>query len=155
MSYCRYVDDLLIIFGPNHSDIQEIINDFNSLHPKLRFTEKTEDDCTLNYLDLSISRTPTGLRTAIFRKPTFKDTIIPFTSNHPMQHKYATVRYLYNRIDSYNLQQRQYQQELNTIHNILHNTAFPINPHKPPNLNPDKQITTHTTQNLGLLHIHR
>ena len=77
------MDDILVIFDPNHSDIQEIINDFNSLHPKLRFTAETEDDCTLNYLDLSICRTPTGLRTAIFRKPTFTDTI-PFTSNHPM-----------------------------------------------------------------------
>jgi len=109
INYCRYVDDILIIFDPNHSDIQENINDFNSLHPKLRFTTETEDDCTLNYLDLSICRTSTGLRTAIFRKPTLTDTIIPFTSNHPMQHKYATVRYLYSRLDSYNLHQREYQ----------------------------------------------
>ena len=34
INYCRYVDDILIIFDLNHSDIQEIINDFNSLHPK-------------------------------------------------------------------------------------------------------------------------
>jgi len=124
INYCRYVDDILIIFDPNHSDIQ-IINDFNSLHPKLRFMAETEEDCTLNYLDLSICRTPTGMRTAIFRKPTFTDTIIYFTSNHPMQHKYATIRYLYNRLDSYNLQQREYQQEQNIIHNILHNNPQP------------------------------
>jgi len=35
INYCRYVDDILIIFDPNHTDIQEIINEFNSLHPKL------------------------------------------------------------------------------------------------------------------------
>jgi len=62
-----------------------------------------------------------------------------------MQHKYAAVRYLYDRLDSYNLQQKEYQQELNIIHNILHN-FFPIRPHKLPTPNPDKQITTHTTQ---------
>jgi glycerol-3-phosphate cytidylyltransferase-like family protein len=144
INYCRYVDDILIIFDPNHSNIQEITNDFNSLHPKLQFMAETEDNYTLNYLDLSIRRTPTSLRTAIFRKPTFTDTIIPFTSNHPTQHKYATVRYLYNRLDSYNLKQKEYQQELNIIHNILHNNSFPIKPYKPPNPNPDKQITTHT-----------
>jgi len=149
INYCRYVDDILIIFDPNHSDIQEILDDFNSLHPKLRFTAETEHDCTLNFLDLSICRNPTGLRTAIFRKPTFTDTIIPFTSNHPMQHKYATARYLYNRLDCYNLQQREYQQELNTIHNIPHNNSFPIKPHKHPTPNPDKHITTHTTQKLA------
>jgi hypothetical protein len=86
------------------------------------------------------------LRIAIFRNPTFTDTTISFTSNHLIQHKYAAVRYLYNRLESYNLQQREYQQELNIIHNTLHNNSFPIKPHKPPTPNPDKQITTHTTQ---------
>jgi len=33
INYCRYVDDILKIFDPNHFKIQEIINDFNSLHP--------------------------------------------------------------------------------------------------------------------------
>ena len=132
INYCRYVDDILIIFDPNHSNILEIINDFNSLHPKLQFTAETEKDYTLNYLYLSISRTPTGLNAAIFRKPTFTDTIKPFTSNHPTQHKYATVRYLYSRLNSYNLNQQEYQQELNIIHNIPHNNSFPIKPHKSP-----------------------
>jgi len=63
-----------------------------------------------------------------------------------IQHKYATARYLYNRLDSYNLQQRKYQQELNIIHNILHNNSFPIKPHKPQTPNPDKPTNTHTTQ---------
>jgi len=138
INYCRYVEDILIIFDPNHSNIPEIINVFKSLHPKLQFTAETEKDYTFNYLDLSISRTPTGLSIAIFRKPIFTDTIIPFTSNHPMQHKYTTVRYLYNRLDSYNLNQQEYQQEFNIIHNILHNNCFPIKPHKPPTPNRDK-----------------
>jgi len=54
--------------------------------------------------------------------------------------------YLYKRLNSYNLQQREYQQELNMIHNILHNNSFPIKLHKPPTPNLDKQTTTHTTQ---------
>ena len=138
IDYCRYVDDILIIFDINHSNIYDITNDFNSLHPKLHFTAETEIDRNLNYLDISIHRTPTHLTTAIFRKPTFTDTIIPFTSNHPMQHKYAAVRYLYNRLDSYDLDQQAYQQELNTIHNILHNNSFPIVPHRTRTPNRDK-----------------
>ena len=67
-NYCRYVDDIVILFDPSHSIIHEIINDFNSLHLKVRFMAETEDDYILNYLQLSICRTPTGLRTAIFRK---------------------------------------------------------------------------------------
>ena len=146
INYCRYVDDILIIFDPNHSDIQTILNDFNALHPKLQFTAEIEEDCTLNYLALSICRTPTGLRTAIYRKPRFTDTIIPYTSNHPIQHKYAAFRYLYNRLNSYNLQQSEHQDELNLIYNILHNNTFPIKPHKPETPNPNKQAPPHSTQ---------
>jgi len=109
INYCRYVDDILIIFDTNHSNVLEIINDFNSLHPKLRFTAETEEDYTLNYTDLLINRTPTNLNAAILRKPTFTDTIVPFKSSHPTQHKYATVIYLYNRLNSYNLNQQEYQ----------------------------------------------
>jgi hypothetical protein len=105
INYCRYMDDIILIFDSNHSNTQKILNDFNSLHPKLLFTAETEKDHTLNFLDISILRTPTNMRTAIFRKPTFTDTIIPFTSNHPTNHKYATVKFLYNRLDTYNLQQ--------------------------------------------------
>jgi len=55
-----------------------------------------------------------------------------FSSNHPTRHKYATVRHLYNRLDPYNLQQEEYQQELNIKDNILYNNYSPIKPHKPP-----------------------
>jgi len=48
------------------------------------------------------------------------DTIIPYTSNHPTEHKYAAVRFL----------EKEYQQELNVIQNILYNNSFPIKPQK-------------------------
>ena len=97
-------------------------------------------------MDISIHRTPTNLRTAIYRKPTFTDTIIPFTSNHPTHHKYAAIRRLYNRLITYNQQHKECLHELNIIHNILHNNSFPIRPHKPPTLNTRKQVTPRPTQ---------
>jgi len=98
IDYFRYVDDILLIFDPNHSDIQSILTDFNELHPNLHFTAETERDNTINYLDFSIHKTPHGLKTSIYSKPTFTESTIPYTSNHPTQHKYAVVRFLYNRL---------------------------------------------------------
>ena len=95
------------------------------------FTAEVETNQTLNFLDITIQKTPTNLKIAIYRKPTFTDVIIPYTSNHPAHHKYAAVRFLYNRLNSYGLQHKEYQTELNTIHNILWNNSFPIKPHKP------------------------
>jgi hypothetical protein len=103
INYWRYVD-ILIAFDPDHSSLQAITYDFSNLHPNLQFTAEPKQDNTLNYLDISLHKTPTGLNTSIYRKPTFTDTIIPYTSNHPAQHKYAAVRYLYNRLHTYDLE---------------------------------------------------
>jgi len=77
-------------------------------------------------------RKSTGITTSIYRKPTFTDSIIPYTSNHPAQHKYAAVRFLFNRLNTYNLDNEEYLHELIIIHNILYNNALQIKPQKPP-----------------------
>jgi hypothetical protein len=141
-NYCRYVDDIFLMFDSEHTNIQKILDDFKSLHPKLHFTAEAEKDHTLNYLDTSLHRGPTNITTSIYRKPTSTDTIIPFNSNHPAQHKCATIRYLYNRLNSYNLQKEDYQHELSTIHNILHNNTFPFEHSKPRTRNRQKPPTT-------------
>jgi hypothetical protein len=86
INYWRNVDDILLIFDSNHTNIQEILDDFNALHPKLHFTAEAERDHTISYLDISIHRTPTSIKTSIYRKATFTDTIIPYTFNHPSHH---------------------------------------------------------------------
>ena len=131
--------DILLAFDPNHTNIQAIVHDFNAIHPKLQFTAETERDNTLNYLDISIHRTPTGMKTSIYRiyriylyiPYTYTNTIIPYTSNHPTQHRYATVKFLYNRLNTYDLEKEEHEHELNIIHNILHYNSFPIKHQKP------------------------
>jgi hypothetical protein len=98
----------------------------------------------INYLDITIHRTPCGLKTAIYRKPSFTDTIIPHNSNHPPTHKFAAVKYLYNRLEKYNLQHDEYQLELQTIQTILHNNNLPTHPHIP------RKRTTKTNENTSL-----
>jgi hypothetical protein len=56
---------------------------------------------------------------------------MPYTFNKPTHHKYAAVRFLFNRLNSYNLKHDEYQHELNIIYNILQNNGFPITSHKP------------------------
>ena len=128
INYFRYVDDILLIYDSSQTNIQAILEDFNSIHPNLTFTGETEHENMLNFLDITIHKTPQNIKISIYRKPTYTDTIIPYTSNHPPQHKYSAIRFLYNRLNSYHLEQDEYQKELNTIHHILHNNSFPIPP---------------------------
>ena len=134
IDYFRYMDDILLIFNSNHTDIQTILNDFNAVHPKLKFTAEIETDNKINYLDLTIHRTPTDWKMSIYRKPTFTDTIVPYTSNHPTQHKFAAIRFLYNRLNTYDLPTGEYERKEQIIHNILENNSSPVRLQKPPSL---------------------
>jgi len=87
---------------------------------------------------ISIDKKLTNMSISIFRKPTYTDTLIPYTSNHPLQQKYAAIRFLYDRLNSYHLQGKEYRHEENIIHNILHNNFYPVLPQKP-NHNHDSQ----------------
>ena len=129
INYFRYVDDILLIYDSSHTDITSILNDFNSTHPNLTFTDELERDNKLSFLDITIHKPPPGIKISIFKKPTFTDTLIPYTSNHPPQHRYSAIRFLYNRLNSYHLNTEEHQREENIIHNILRNNSFPIPSH--------------------------
>jgi len=146
INYFRYVDDILLVYDSSHTDILSTLNDFNSIHPNLTFTDELEQDNKLNFLDITIHITPPSIKISIFRKPTFTDTLVPYTSNHPPQHKYSAIRFLYNRLNSYHLNTEEHQREENIIQNILLNNSFPIASHThhapkrhPPLLPPEKE----------------
>jgi hypothetical protein len=40
VNYFRYVDDVLLIYDSQHTDIHSLLHDFNSIHPNLPFTKK-------------------------------------------------------------------------------------------------------------------
>jgi hypothetical protein len=61
----------------------------------------------------------------------FTDSIIPYSSNPPPQHKHTAIRYLHNRLNTYHLQHEEYK-ELDTIHDIRQNNGFPTNTDPPP-----------------------
>jgi len=121
----------LIIYDFCHIDIEDIQDDFNTLHPNMNFTAELESNNQLNFLDITIHKTPTKWTTSIHRKPSFTESIILQSSNHPPQHKHTALRYLHNRLNTYHLQHDEYKEELVTIHSIMLNNRFPIHTHTP------------------------
>jgi len=87
--------------------------------------------CMKRRVDIAINKSQNDVRISIYRKPTFTNIIIPYSSNHSIQQKYAAIRFLYNRLNTYQLHNEDYSQEENTIHNILYINSFPIRPQKP------------------------
>jgi len=103
--YYTNIDDMLVIYNENCTNIEEFHKLFNTITPDLKFTLEQEKDKKLNSLVITITRTESQLTFDIFRKPTTTDTIIPRDSCHPLEHKIASMRFCINRIDTYLLTQ--------------------------------------------------
>jgi hypothetical protein len=101
IAYFRYVDDILIIYDSHKTNIANVLTTFNNLHPKIKFTSELEQDCKINFLDITIHRSPNEIFTTVYRKPTASGYLIPHDSCHPFQHKLAGIHYLANRIAEY------------------------------------------------------
>jgi len=101
-----------------------LLDQFNNITPKTEFTIEKETEGKINFLDITITRDLDKLSTDIYRKPTYSDAIIPHDSCHPTEHKLAAIRYLYDRMNMYELSSENLQKENSTILQILHNNGF-------------------------------
>lgn len=77
----------------------------------------------------------------VYRKPAFTGTVIPYSANHPIQHKYAAIIYLYNRLRTYQLHNEEYNHEIN----FTHNNSFRIQPLRTPEIKQNQTI--HSVRN--------
>jgi nucleoside-specific outer membrane channel protein Tsx len=57
IDYYRYVDDILIICNAETTNINNTLDEFNLIHPKIKFTIEEEQDNKINYLDITIVKT--------------------------------------------------------------------------------------------------
>jgi hypothetical protein len=58
IDYFRYMDDILLIFGSNHTDIQTVLNNVNAIHPKVKFTAELKTDTKIKLLRRNYSQNP-------------------------------------------------------------------------------------------------
>jgi hypothetical protein len=75
-------------------------------------------------LDLIIQRDVNNFSIDTYRKPTYTDSIITIDSCHPIEHKYAAIRYLQNRLNSYQVSHEKRDKECRIIQDILHNNGY-------------------------------
>ena len=68
--YRRYVDDCFLLFrSPNH--IKPFLHYMNNQHPRIVFTQEAEDNNSLPFLDILITRQNGFFTTSVYQKPTF------------------------------------------------------------------------------------
>jgi hypothetical protein len=101
IGYFCYVDNILIVYNTDTTNIYNVLNNFNNVMPTMNFTIEEEKDNKINFLNITISKENKSLSFNIYRKPTTTDTIIPYNSCHPLEQKLAAIRYITNRNKTY------------------------------------------------------
>ena len=125
--YYRYADDILCIFNGNTRQLEILTNYINKIHPNLKFTTETEQEKSINYLDLTLTKISQKISFSIYRKPTCTDQVIHSTSNHPQNHKLAAFRSMVHRLITIPLSPDNFEKEKNIIKQIAKNNGYDPN----------------------------
>ena len=84
--YYRYADDT-ILFIPKDK-INNIVDEFNKHHERLKFTFEIENNNSIPFLNILIIRNNDNtIFTNWYRENTFSGRFLNYFSNHPIQHK--------------------------------------------------------------------
>ena len=97
----------------------------NNLHPAIRFTLEEEDNGSLPFLDVRVTKKESGFVTSLYKKPTSTGLYTPWDSFSPTQYKINLVRCLTNQILLRICSQSVVQEELDTLPTILERNGYP------------------------------
>ena len=121
--YYRYVDD--IILATKSNTIDTILNMFNSIHERLKFTIEIAKKNRISFLDLSLIIEGSHITCDWYQKNTDSGRYINFHSQHPISQKRSIILNLVDRIIL--LSHPKFQQNnFIKIINILLNNCFPL-----------------------------
>jgi hypothetical protein len=101
------------------TNIINMLDNFNAIHPKLKFTMEQQTQNKINYIDLTIDKNQNKLNFEIYRKPTTTDLILHSTSCHPYEHKKSAINYLYNQMNTYKITEENEKKEEEIMEEII------------------------------------
>jgi len=122
--YFGYVDDVLIMYKEDNTNIHRLLDEFNNLAPSMKFTLENEQNSRINFLDITVTKNHGRLSFEMYRKPTTTDIIIPNDSCHPWEHKTAAIRCYCNRMETNELTREVRLKERDNIRQILLNNKY-------------------------------
>ena len=90
---CRYVDVIFLMFK-ERDHVKKFLRYMNSCHPNIKFTFEEENNNTISFLDILITRNYNKLTTSIFRKKTFSGIYLNYNSHLPTDYKKGLINTL-------------------------------------------------------------
>ena len=88
--YRRHADDIFVLFRSS-DHLEKFTNYSDSKHKNIKFTYDKENNNSLPFLDILISRSENGFKTSIYHKPTFSGVYSNFNSFIYNQYKIGLI----------------------------------------------------------------
>ena len=125
IKYRRYVDDIFVLCRDrdHHRRFMEYMN---SKHTNIAFTEEVEDNNSLPFLDVFVSRTENGFVTNIYRKRTFSGVFTNFFSFLHIQFKACLISTLLFRCHQLTSSTDEFHKEIERLRGILAKNSYPL-----------------------------
>ena len=123
--YRRYVDDTFVICK-SREDAELFLEKFNEGHPNIKFTIEHEENGSINFLDVKLSRNEdSSLKTSVHRKSLWSKQYIHFRSSTPISYKINLIKTLLFRAKKI-CSEEILSYEINNINDDLYNNGYPI-----------------------------
>ena len=84
--YRRFVDDTFSLFRTK-DPVEKFKNYLSKQHKNIKFMSEIEENGSLSFLDITITRENNKFVTSVYRKPTFSGVFTNFESFIPDMHK--------------------------------------------------------------------
>ena len=88
--YKRYIDDIFVLFkSPEH--IKHFTDYMNGCHDNISFTNESEKDNSMPFLDFKFIRLDNKFTSKVYRTPTFTGVFTNFHSLIPTKYKFGLI----------------------------------------------------------------
>ena len=124
MFYRRYVDDCFLIFQSKEQVIP-FLDYLNSKLPNIQFTHELENNGSLSFLDINITRTNGRFSTSVFHKPTSTGLCTNINSFIPMTYKKGLLLSLISRYFNICSSYQSFHCELQNFKQIFSLNGYP------------------------------
>ena len=122
--WLRYVDDVFVIL-PNTINIDQLVQQINTLHPSIQFTLELEINNSLPFLDILVIKDLINhtFKFKVYRKPTHSNAYIHSFSHHNIQVKMGTITNIFLR--AYSICSPEFlNDEIDFIYKVFNNLAY-------------------------------
>ena len=123
--YRRYVDDCFLLFK-EESHIKLFLEYLNSKHGNIRYTVEIENENSLPFLDVAITRDANAFNTGVYKKKTFTGLGLNFLSFVPSVYKINSIKTLINRCFSICSTWHLFHEEIKKLTSFFTNNGYPL-----------------------------